>query len=165
MIQLKELELDDLPYRVTLLNNTSIAPYINTNEYFSLEKTELWFLSIKDNISRKDFVFIYEQHTVGMGGLTNISIHDQNCELYMYMDPEFQGKGLGYLAGLELCQYAFNILNLKKVFLYTFSQNIRANTLYEKMGFKLEGVLRKQTFKDEVFQDRNFYGILKTEFN
>ena len=165
MIQLKILEKVDLPYRVSLLNDALITPHINTAEKFSIEKTEQWLLNIESDISRRDFVFIYKDQKVGMGGLTNISLHNQNCELYMYMDPDFQGKGLGYLAGRELCRFAFSDLNLKKVFLYTFSKNVRANKLYEKIGFKLEGLLRNHTFKDEGFQDRNIYGILKTEFN
>lgn len=165
MINLKNLEVVDLSYRVALLNNEVIAPHINTSEKFSLEKTEQWFVKIKDNPSREDFVFIFEEQKIGMGGLTNISSHNKNCELYIYMDPDFQGKGLGYSACLKLCKYAFHKLNVEKVFLYTFSKNNKANKLYEKIGFKLEGVLRKHAYKDECLQDRNFYGLLKTELN
>lgn len=103
------------------------------------------------------------KNKVGMGGINNISEENRNGELYMYMDPRFQGKGFGYKACYALCEFAFNELNLEKVYLFTFSDNIPANKLYEKIGFKLEGVLRKQTFKEGMLKNRNFYGILKNE--
>lgn len=163
MIELKKLEQADLEYRVLLLNNDEIAPYLNVAEKFTLPKTQKWFSKIENDSTRQDFVFMGKDEKVGMGGLSNISLTDKNCELYMYMDVNFQGKGLGYLCGKKLCEYAFNILKLEKVILYTFANNYRANSLYEKIGFKLEGTLRKQTFKDEKLQDRNIYGLLKNE--
>lgn len=165
MIKLHILNREDLPYRVFLLNHDAIAPYINISERFTLSKTEKWFSNLYANSSRKDFVFISDTNKVGMGGLTNISLRNKHCELYMYMDPNFQGRGLGFYACRRLCEYAFNDLCLEKVFLFTFSDNKRANKLYEKIGFKLEGVLRKHTYKDAKLHDRNFYGILRNEFN
>lgn len=163
MLKLKFLDTEDLEYRVMLLNHKSIAPFINTKEKFTLRKTKKWFQSTKNRNDRIDFVFQYNEDNVGMGGLTNISEKNRNCELYMYIDPSFQGKGLGFKSCYALCEYAFEILNLNKVYLYTFKENIPANKLYEKIGFKLEGILRQHTFKDGVLKDRNFYGILKNE--
>lgn len=163
MIVLKPLSSNDLEYRVDLLNHSAIAPHINTKEVFTLEKTRSWFASIEFSLSRKDFLFMNGTNKVGMGGISNLSDTDKNGELYMYMDPKFHGKGFGYKACYALCEFAFNELDLEKVYLFTFSENIPANKLYEKIGFKLEGVLRKQTFKEGVLKDRNFYGILKNE--
>src|SRR5699024_7422545 len=142
-----------------------IAPFINTEEYFTLGKTLQWYNAINESVEREDFVFIYNNKEVGMGGLVKISQKNMNCELYMYMDPSFQGKGLGFESCYNLCQYAFNSLSLKKIFLYTFSENIKANKLYEKIGFKLEGILRQHTYKDGSLRNRNIYGLLKNEFS
>lgn len=163
MINLKPLAKEDLEYRVDLLNNKEIAPHINTNEVFTIEKTTSWFETLKNNATRVDFVFMDDEKKVGMGGLTNISNFNRSCELYMYIDPSCHGKGFGFRSCFELCIYAFDILNLNKVYLYTFSENIPANKLYEKIGFKLEGVLRQHSFKEGKLRDRNFYGLLKNE--
>lgn len=165
MLKLKTLEESDLVYRVNLLNDERIAPYINTSEKFTIDKTKEWFYKLKENNLRKDFTFIGDKEKIGMGGLTNISQKNSHCELYMYLDPNVQGKGFGYKTCKALCEFAFNELNLNKVFLYTFSNNERANKLYEKLGFKLEGTLRKHTLKDGVFQDRYIYGIFRNELN
>jgi diamine N-acetyltransferase len=164
MILLKKLLESDLTYRVNLLNDDAISPYINTSEKFTLGKTQKWFAKINTDKTRKDFVFSFNKERVGMGGLTNISETNKNCELYMYLDPSFQGKGFGYLSAKALCNYAFTNLEMEKVYLYTFSENKRANRLYEKVGFKLEGELRRHTLKDNVLKDRCIYGLLKFEF-
>lgn len=161
MFILQKLKSTDLEYRVNLLNDIRIAPYLNVSQSFTLDKTKQWFSVIKEDNSRADFVFIYNDNKIGMGGLVNISIDNCLCELYMYLDPSFQGQGLGYKSCKALCDYAFEELKLNKVFLYTFSNNIKANKLYEKVGFNLEGVLKKHTFKDGEFQDRKIYGLLK----
>src|SRR5699024_4359880 len=161
MIELKPLDTEDLEYRVILLNHKDIAPYINTKEVFTIEKTQDWFQIIKNQKTRADFVFMSNNKAVGMGGLTNISEDNKNCELYMFMDPSFQGKGLGFKSCFALCKYVFEVLDLNKVYLYTFKENTPANKLYEKIGFKREGVFRSHTFKKGTFKDRFFYGILK----
>lgn len=164
MISLKPLTKKDLNYRVALLNHEEIAPHLNTRELFTLEKTAAWFEIAKESNVRKDFVFVFKEQKVGMGGLTNISNENRNCELYMYIDPSFHGRGYGYKFCFELCKYAFLNLELEKVYLYTFSENIPANKLYEKIGFKLEGTLRNHTFKNGLLRNRHFYGLLKNEF-
>lgn len=161
MLTLQELNENDLKYRVNLLNDERISPYLNVSQSFTLNTTKKWFSKIKDDKSRIDFVFLYDINKIGMGGLTNISINNSRCELYMYLDPNFHGKGFGYESCKALCNHAFQKLNLNKVFLYTFSSNNRANKLYEKVGFKLEGVLKKHTYKEGVPHDRNIYGLLK----
>lgn len=36
--------------------------------------------------------------------------------------------------------------------------------MYEKAGFKQEGILREHTYKNGILQDRCIYGLLKSEF-
>lgn len=164
MIKIKKLDRDFLAQRVELLNNELISEFLNVNEIFTLEKTIVWFEKIKNDISRFDCVFFFEDRIVGMGGLTHINITNKNAELYVYLDPSFQGKGLGLQSTIELCKYGFYRLGLNKIYLYTFSENIRANKLYEKVNFKLEGVLRKHSYKNGELCDRHIYGLLKDEF-
>jgi len=164
MISLKKLNEEHLTYRIYLLNNLEISQHLNTSEIFNLEKTLLWYNSIKDEKSRFDCVFYHTNCIVGMGGLINISNQNKNAELYLYIDPIYQGKGYGYQSLYELCNYGFKYLQLNKIYLYTFSDNKKANYLYEKMNFKLEGVLRKHTMKNGILKDRNLYGLLISDF-
>lgn len=163
MVFLRNLNTEDVEFRVNLLNNPAVNEYLNVNEVFTCEKTKEWLAHL-DTRKRYDCVFVSNECSIGMGGLTNISASDKNAELYMYLDPQFQGHGLGYKSLVQLCKYGFDVLNLEKIYLYTFADNVRANKLYEKAGFKHEGCLRLHKMHKGSLVDRNIYGLLNNEF-
>lgn len=163
MVKIEPLKREHLLFRVNLLNNSQVNEYLNVDEVFEIKKTQNWFDS-RDLEKRFDCVFVWNGEWIGMGGLLNISNVDHNAELYMYMSPSFQGKGLGLKSLIELCKYAFEKLFLFRIYLYTFVGNEKANNLYEKVGFFREGFLRKHVSKGGVLYDQNIYGLLKTDF-
>ena len=163
MLTILPLEEEHLEYRVQLLNNKEVAQYLNIVEPFTIDKTIEWFRHRNLEV-RFDCVFKNNELIIGMGGLSNIAESNENAELYIYMDPLFQGKRLGKKSLIELCKYGFEELGLHKIYLYTFSSNVRANNMYEKVGFIREGYFREHTKKDGCLQDRCFYGLLVDEF-
>lgn len=73
-------------------------------------------------------------------------------------------KGYGTEAlGLGL-GYAFNELNLHRISLTVFDYNERAIALYEKAGFKREGVFREFGQRDGKRYDMYLYGLLRPEW-
>lgn len=151
--------------RVDWINN----PRIHTSMFFdlpaSIENTVKWFNNNKGNSSRIDFSFVNDnEELVAMGGFTGIHQEHKNAEFYVMVHPEMQGKGIGKKASLWMYNYAFSVLNLHKIYLYTNDDNVAAYKIYENAGFKLEGVLREHKWKNNVFQNRRFYGLLKSEW-
>lgn len=61
--------------------------------------------------------------------------------------------------------FAFRELNLHRLQLITISYNERAINLYEKLGFKREGVYREAVFRDGKRYDMYLYGILDREWS
>lgn len=163
MIKIELLEEKHLIDRVKMLNDPEITKYLNVHERFTIEKTIEWYRN-RNTSKRYDYVFIHSNSIIGMGGLTNISDINSNAELYMYLSTEFQGKGLGFESLIGLCRTGFLSLDFHKIYLCTFSLNVRANKMYEKAGFKQEGILREHIYKNGVLQDRCIYGLLKSEF-
>ena len=79
-------------------------------------------------------------------------------------DAANQGQGYGTEAlGLAL-QFAFQELNLHRVQLTVFSYNQRAIALYEKLGFRREGIFREHLERDGTRFDMYLYGILRPEW-
>ena len=79
-------------------------------------------------------------------------------------DAVNQGQGYGAEAlGLAL-QFAFQELNLHRVQLTVFSYNQRAIALYEKLGFRREGIFREHIERDGTRFDMYLYGILRPEW-
>lgn len=74
------------------------------------------------------------------------------------------GKGYGYEAMQLVLGYAFRELNLHRVQLTVFDYNERAIALYEKMGFRREGVWREWGQRDGKRFDVYLYGLLSSEW-
>src|SRR5258708_1147608 len=63
------------------------------------------------------------------------------------------GRGLGTEAINLACCYAFERLNLHKVFAYVLSINPRARRAFEKAGFALEGTLKADRWSVDRYVD------------
>jgi putative acetyltransferase len=77
-------------------------------------------------------------HAAGLG----IGIHD-----------DFVGRGIGTALIGELVDVADNWLNLKRLELNVYTDNSVAIRLYEKFGFKREGVFVSYAYRDGAYVD------------
>ena len=75
-------------------------------------------------------------------------------------DKACWGKGYGPDAIRQLLRYAFEELNLHKVYLTHFGQNERGRRCYEKCGFVQEGVLRDHAFKGGKYHDHPIMSVI-----
>ena len=65
-----------------------------------------------------------------------------------------------------MCDYAFNELELNKLYVITNEDNFASIRLQEKFGYQLEGRFRAEYItKDGKFKDRLYYGLLKEDWN
>jgi RimJ/RimL family protein N-acetyltransferase len=80
-------------------------------------------------------------------------------------ENELRGKGLGQNAMKLVLEFAFHELNLHRVQLTVFDYNIQAIKLYEKLGFKHEGMYRDFIQRDGKRYNMHLYGHLQNEWN
>jgi len=131
----------------------------------SLENTVRWYQKNLNSLSRVDLVFEEEGENVAMGGLVGIDRGVRKAELYVFVKPSMHVQGIGTRVTRLICKYAFDMLNLNKVCLYTDETNVRAQKVYEKVGFKLEGRFREETYVKDGYKNRLYYGLLVSEFD
>lgn len=132
----------------------------------TLENTIEWYHKNQKKEDRADMIFEDDNgNKLAMGGLTFINHEIGKAEFYIFVNPSLHGSGIGTEATKLLCLYGFKILNLQKIYLFANSDNEAANHLYEKVGFKREGILRDELRKEGKFLDRYYYGLLATDFN
>ncbi|ANG95434.1 GNAT family N-acetyltransferase [Brucella pseudogrignonensis] len=75
-------------------------------------------------------------------GTIGIGVHD-----------DYQGQGIGTGMMGQIIDVADNWLNLKRLDLLVYADNVPAIQLYEKFGFEREGVLRSDSFRDGHYVD------------
>jgi RimJ/RimL family protein N-acetyltransferase len=79
-------------------------------------------------------------------------------------EKDYWGKGIASEAILELSTFAFSILNLHKLRAGCYSENIGSKRAFEKVGFKIEGVLKKQWLCQHIYQDEIMLGLTVDEY-
>lgn len=80
-------------------------------------------------------------------------------------DPDYWGKGYGTDTTRIVVRYGFMELNLHRIELIVFDYNKRAIRVYEKVGFKHEGVRRQAHFRDGEYHDVHLMSILRHEWD
>ncbi len=71
----------------------------------------------------------------------------------MAVRDDWQGKGVGSTLMQAALELADSWLNLTRLELEVYTDNVSAVRLYEKFGFVNEGTLRRYAFRDGVFVD------------
>lgn len=165
-MRIRKLQKEDLQTRVAWMNNPKVYSSMHFDIPVLMENTVRWFENNQGNDSRVDMAFVNEEgNVVAFGGITGINLALNKGELYVFVSPTAQAKGLGTEATRLLCEYAFAVLGLNKIYLETNDDNYAAQRVYEKVGFVLEGKKRQEYVRnDGTLGARYYYGLLKCEF-
>ena len=124
--------------------------------------TKKWHEKIKDNKNRYDAIIEYKGIPVGVIGLINIDKKFKKAEYYITLgEKEYKRKGIATIASKKLIEYGFKNLNVNKIWLCVDYDNLIARKLYEKIGFSLEGILKKDIYFNGKMIDRCIYGVIK----
>ncbi len=164
-VTIRRFEEKDIPNKVKWINDVKNNKFLHYELPIEYEKTLNWYRSIKNKDTRYDAVIMYDNIEVGIIGLLNIDRMNQKAEYYITIGEEqYKGKGIAYKASKLLLKYGFNELKLNKIYLFTEVNNLGAQRLFEKLGFKKEGKLVQDLIIKDRKIDRYIYGICKGDF-
>ena len=143
------------------------AKYLSGNPG-SIENQVVWIKSRP--LNEFNFVILENssQKPVGMLSLTSIDKFNLNAESSRFLiGDEEQCKGLPIAAEsmLLLYKFAFEVLELHRIYGYISSENIQMIKWQKYMGMKHEGILRDHIKSGNgTFVDAHLFGINKVEF-
>ena len=151
------------------LNDAEVTRYLETGQFPVTKKDlEAFYIGIKK--SKTDVMFAMIEKKTGshignikLGGIN--WIHRYADLGIMIGDKKYWGKGCGAAACMLLLEYAFNRLNLNKVFLGIYATHKHAIKTYQKAGFRIEGKLKNMLIIDGEYTDKVLMGILNSEYN
>jgi RimJ/RimL family protein N-acetyltransferase len=102
---------------------------------------------------------------LGHVGLYKIDGRVRSAEFAIMLgDKPSWGRGIGKRVTRFALEYGFRVLNLHRIELTVLATNERARKLYERLGFRTEGVLRHAQFKAGSYVDVVVMGLLEHEF-
>ena len=102
---------------------------------------------------------------IGMAGLGKTDVANRHAMFGISIgDKSAWGKGYGTEATRLLVAHAFESLHLNRVWLTVFENNPRGMRAYEKAGFRVEGRLRQESFREGRYWDTIFMAILREDW-
>jgi RimJ/RimL family protein N-acetyltransferase len=106
-----------------------------------------------------------DDRMVGLVGLHHLDPRNHNAELGMMVgDPGDWGRGLGREAAELIVRYGFDTVNLHRIWLEVYEDNVAARKIYEKLGFRLEGTMREHGFREGRWWNLHYMGLLADEY-
>ena len=159
---------EDIPHFLRWMNDQEVTRYLvaylpmtETDEVEWLErlhkkKNDGVVLVIVDAKNRKP---------IGLMGIHEIDWKDRRAMTGAVIgEKSYWGKGYGTEAKMLLLKYAFNTLNLRKIVSRVISFNRRSKAYSKKCGYKVEGVLKKDIFKDGEYHDLICMAVFKDDW-
>lgn len=159
-ITIRDFLIEDIENKVKWINDPENNQFLHYNIPLDVESTKKWFYS-KNNNNRIDCTIEYNGVPVGVIGLLQIDNYNKKAEYYITIgDNNYKRKGIAYISSKILINYAFDVLKLKKVYLNVDEKNEIACRLYEKIGFRCEGIFIKDMLFKGEWINRKRYAIL-----
>jgi RimJ/RimL family protein N-acetyltransferase len=165
-IYLRPLERADAPALAAWLNDAEVTRFLTLYRPLSLAAEEDYIDRMRqgDDIALA-IVLRADDRLIGGTGLHAMDTRCRRASFGVFIgDKQEWGKGYGSEATRLMLGYAFETLNLNRVWLHVYEYNERGIRAYEKLGFRREGVLRQDTFRDGRYWDTITMAVLREEW-
>lgn len=99
-----------------------------------------------------------------LGGLAPRVAHNRNTDIGVGVMKQYRGQGYGSEAIVWALDWAFRSAGMHRVGIGAFSFNTGALSLYERLGFKVEGRKREGMWYDGGWHDIVELGMVESEW-
>ncbi|HBU11447.1 MAG TPA: GNAT family N-acetyltransferase [Clostridiales bacterium] len=90
-------------------------------------------------------------------------VYEKSAELGYWLGKSFWGRGIMTRAIRGICDEAFALFDIERIFAEPYAHNMGSRRALEKAGFTLEGIMKNSVYKNETLYDSCMYALLKQE--
>ncbi|MBI3633423.1 MAG: GNAT family N-acetyltransferase [Candidatus Vogelbacteria bacterium] len=158
----------DLDLCTKYINDPEVRQYLMSYLPWTKDAEAKWFDSLAQR-SETDIVLAIEDIAtgkyIGSMGLHRIDWKQGIATTGALIgDKDYWGKGYGTDAKMILLDYAFNALGLRKILSAVIDYNKRSLNYSLHCGYKIEGVRKKQIFRNGRFHDEILLAVFKKDW-
>lgn len=146
----------------------AVTEFFAIDEGRGYEQIVTEFVRNKLDPTKAQFTIVLKEtnEPIGRIYLTRIDTHYDSLDITrIYIaDPNLRNRGYGEEAIRTILDYAFINRHMERVTIDHFVKNKAAAYLYDKIGFKNEGILRNGIKKDGKYYDLQLKSMLRSEY-
>ena len=131
-----------------------------------IDRTRQWYLTRNQQTNRLDLAMV-EKESGNVVGEVVFNDYDEdtgNVNFRILMGKAGCNRGIGSEAVSLFIHYGMTVLKVHKIGLEVYSFNPRAERVYQKAGFVLEGVKREDFRYNDEYIDTRIYGLLQADY-
>jgi RimJ/RimL family protein N-acetyltransferase len=166
-VRLRPVTMDDLDDIMSWVNDPDVTANIaNIQKRISRAQEAAWLMKALENPNERIFS-ILDADTgayVGQCGIHSIYWPARNGRTSVIIKKEYQGKGYGRAASIELLRVAFRELGMHKVWCIVWEDNPKTVHLNTSIGFRQEGRLIEEYYLDGKYHHMLRLYMLKDDF-
>jgi RimJ/RimL family protein N-acetyltransferase len=166
-LYLRPLEEEDIDRCLVWINDPEITATVALRFPFNRSREKEWFAALYKTDRDIPLAIVLKDgdRHIGNCGLHQID-YPNRCAQFGIMigEKEEWDKGYASEASRLILDYGFDQLGLHRISLQVYAHNLRAQRVYEKLGFTREGVLRESYYRDGRYHDTVIMGILRSEW-
>ena len=165
-VSLRPIERCDTDNILKWRNNDNVRLNFVFQDVLSKEAHENWLTNFIDVGKAAQFIIVVDGFgDIGSVYLRDIDMRHRKAEFGIFIGEDCaRGKGFGAEAAKLIIEHAFNALDLNKVFLRVFADNIYAIKSYESSGFVKEGCFIEDVIIDNKPCDIVFMALLRSKY-
>lgn len=126
-----------------------------------------WYLTRNEQTNRLDLAIVNKENgnVVGEVVFNEYDEDTGNVNFRILIGKAGCNRGIGSEAASLFIHYGMTVLKVHKIGLEVYSFNPRAERVYQKSGFVMEGVKREDFRYNDEYIDTKIYGLLQSDYN
>ena len=109
------------------------------------------------------WTIVYNNKVIGQIQLFNFQNSNTCTEVGYFIKREYWNKGINTSVLKEVCRFAIQKMNFKRIEAYVHINNIGSQKTLEKAGFQKEGLLRQRFEIGNKHEDCYMYSLLSSD--
>lgn len=161
---IRDWHMDDAPSIARYANNHKV--WINLRDMFphpyGIADATAFISKAIGTRPATCFAIATQSEAIGGIGLTiGEDVHRYTAELGYWLAEPYWGKGIMTRAVESLTVYAIRNLKLQRIFAEPYTTNPASARVLQKVGYRCEGVLRANVYKDGKVLDQFVYSFVQ----
>lgn len=107
---------------------------------------------------------VYNREIIGGVGMHEWNHTLKKAQIGYWIKKEYEGQSIVYKCLTHFIDFLFAKVGLNKIEIHFMPANKRSAALSDRLGFKIEGLIRQSYFMNGKFEDLVVTGLLRTEW-